>query len=140
MNGKPNFFKKKNTGNARVKNATKQHKYGLDFDSKLELFCYDLLRHYNIQFEFKKGFILQESFIFGTERIQAIKMSIDFYLPKQDILIDTKGFQTDKNILKMKMLKHYLARQGKYPKIELPKSQKEVRSLVERIAQVPKLL
>lgn len=137
------FVRKKkedNPENKKVRNAKKQEYDGIKFDSSLELYCYKLLKAYNVDFEIKKKYVLQPGFFWGLQKIQPITLTVDFYLPKHNALIDPKGFFTDDATLKFKMLKYYFVQQDLQPDLYFPKNQKEVLACVERILKIQKLL
>jgi len=79
-------------------------KYGLKFDSKLELYCWERLSAANIKFEFQKKILLQEKFVHLDKPIQGIHIIIDFDLG--NCFLDTKGMVTDVATIKIKMLKN----------------------------------
>lgn len=126
--------------NAKIKNATKSiNQNGVKFDSKLEKYMYELLQGEGIDFEFQKVYILQEKFKFGTEAIIAIKKIVDFYLPLQNMIIDTKGYSNDVSPMKHKMLKRHLqdcfetGNNISLTRIEMPRNKKECDLLLNRI-------
>lgn len=125
--------------NRRVKNTEKIKQGNIVFDSRLELFLYNLLKAAGISFEFQRKIMIQDGFTFGTEKIRAIHIIIDFWLPKRALFIDSKGFQLADGKLKYKLFKKYLV--DKYPnrniKIEMPKNQTECRELVNRLLYDP---
>src|SRR5690349_2640755 len=114
----------KKTGNRKVIGATKvdysgkviqsvgewrkSHPTGLLFDSRLEHQCYRGLENAGVEFVFKPTYLLQEKFTYAGEKIKPILMEPDFYLPQQDLIVDTKGHKTKDFLLKAKMLKFYL--------------------------------
>lgn len=101
------FFRK--PGNAKIKNAVKVvNEEGIRFDSRLEKFQYDLFKEHGIPFEFQKVYLLQEKFRYLGELVRPITLTVDFYIPTLNCLVDTKGFQTEQSKLKMKMLKHVI--------------------------------
>ena len=83
---------------------------GVKFDSKLELFCYDLLTKLNFEFEFQKKIILIDSFKYNKKAIRPITLTVDFVVKHNDIdyYIDIKGFATDVSKIKYKMLRYQL--------------------------------
>lgn len=83
---------------------------GVKFDSKLELFCYDLLTKLNFEFEFQKKIILIDSFRYNKKAIRPITLTVDFVVKHNDIdyYIDIKGFATDVSKIKYKMLRYQL--------------------------------
>lgn len=94
--------------NKKIMGATKTVVDGIKFDSKLEAFFYSRLKMFKVEFEMQKVYELQPKFRFHDENIRAIEMVVDFYLPKYNVIIDTKGWQTADNKIKVKMLKHHL--------------------------------
>lgn len=120
--------------NAKVKNATKIEANGVKFYSKLEKFMYDLLKGAQIDFEFQKEYLLQEKFRYRDEAVRAITLTVDFWLPTRNMIIDTKGFQTQQGAMRWKMLKSHLKHiEDSQPEIILPKNQKECNLLLNRL-------
>lgn len=120
--------------NAKIKNATVVEMDGIKFASKLELYCYNMLKAVGIPFEFQVTIVLQEKFRASDGTlIREIKMIPDFVLEQHDLIVDTKGFQTPESKLKFKMLKHKIYSEGRKTKIELPKNQTEVGNLINRL-------
>jgi hypothetical protein len=119
--------------NKKVKNATKTVVDGVKFDSQLEAYMYSLLKGAKIEFEFQKVYVLQEKFRYGKEAVRAVTLTVDFWLPFQNMIIDTKGFANDVSPLKMKWLKRWLLDYYEYVNIELPKNKKECDVLLNRI-------
>jgi hypothetical protein len=105
--------------------------YGLKFDSKLELFCYQQLKSLGIEFEFQRAILLQESFRFKGKWIRPITMIVDFVIHHdgQKIYIDTKGFATETSKLKYKMLK-FLEKDDSIVDVIWLHSQKEVKDFL----------
>lgn len=103
---------------------------GLKFASPLEYYCYQQLKENNIDFEFQKKFVFIKPFRYGGEPVSGISLTVDFYLPSKDIIVDPKGLQNDGNVIKWKMLKRMLLTKGKEPRIVFLKSQKAVREFV----------
>lgn len=119
--------------NQKIKNATKVEVDGEKFASKLELYCYNMLKAVKVRFDFQPEIVLQEKFKYEGKTIREIKIIPDFYLSDYDMIIDTKGFATDKSTLKYKMLKYKLFQEGKSTVIELPRNREEVDALVNRL-------
>jgi hypothetical protein len=121
-------------GNKKVKGATKTVLDGISFDSKLEAFMFSLLKMHKIKHELQKEYLLQESFIYDGETVRPMIMTLDFFLPDMNILIDTKGWANDSFAPRLKMLKWRLKSHYKTePQIELPSTKKECESLVLEI-------
>jgi hypothetical protein len=83
---------------------------GVKFDSKLELFCHDLLTKMKFEFEFQKKIILIDGFRYNKKAIRPITLTVDFVVKHNDIdyYIDIKGFATDVSKIKYKMLRYQL--------------------------------
>lgn len=121
--------------NRKVKNATKTTVDGIVFDSKLESYLYTLLRGSGLKLERQKVYVLQQKFCFGKTAIRAITLTVDFWLPEKNMIIDTKGFANDRSPLKYKMLKWYFYQLGpdNLPKIEMPKDREACQLLINRL-------
>lgn len=104
---------------------------GIKFDSKLEMYCYEQLTAAEINFIFQYKYVLQDKFRYNNVAIRQITLTVDFYLPELNIIIDTKGFQRGDNKLKWKMLKAKL--QDTSPIIYFPTSQKRVLELINTL-------
>lgn len=83
---------------------------GVKFDSKLEMYCYDLLTKLKFEFEFQKKIILIDGFRYNKKAIRPITLTVDFVVKHNDIdyYIDIKGFATDVSKIKYKMLRYQL--------------------------------
>ena len=121
--------------NKKIKNATKTvNSDGVKFDSKLEEYLYNALKAAKIDFEFQKVFILQHSFKYRGELIRPLKIIIDFYLPVEGILLDSKGFQTYDGKIKHKCLKSHLKHiLDMEPEIIMPSTKKQIDELINRL-------
>ena len=119
--------------NAKIRNATKSEVDGVKFDSRLEKYMYDLLTGAKIDFQFQVEYLLQEKFRYRGEAIRAITLTVDFVLESREIIIDTKGFQTQQGTMRYKLLKKLMARSGKAPEIILPSNKKECDELLNRL-------
>lgn len=126
-------------GNKKVRNATKTVIDGHTFDSKLESHMYALLRMHKIKFEMQKEYLLLESFTYRSETVRPMIMTIDFYLPEIDTLIETKGFADEKYKVKLKWLKWTLKTAYKIePDYIEVKNKKECDSLILKILSLTK--
>ena len=93
--------------NRKVRGAVKViMEGGIKADSKLEAYMHERLRGLGIEFEFHRWFELQEGFEWRESKIRAIRWCVDFYFPWCDVVVDTKGFITEKADLKMKLFKY----------------------------------
>ncbi|HXU28820.1 MAG TPA: DUF1064 domain-containing protein [Bacteroidia bacterium] len=132
-----------NFNRAKFKNKPKQHEPkrkqtkkvqdGITFDSPLELFTYNLLRENGINFELKKKYELVPSFSYGGKTVIGASLTIDFYLPDHDIILDPKGFMQGATDLKWKLLKHHLFLQGLDPRICFVYSQKSAKEFIHQL-------
>lgn len=120
-------------GNRKKTKGPKIEKNGIRFDSRLELFMYNLLTKAGIRFEFKKTYTLTPQFRYWGQVVQPITCTIDFWLPELDILIDTTNLHRQQNDLKIKLLKKMLYDNDLAPRIETPKNRTECRALVNEL-------
>ena len=113
-----------------MKQIKKQYKYDLKFDSKLELFFYELLKKEKIKFEFQVTYSLHPSFKYDKSTIRAMTLTVDFDFTAhgKNVIVDTKGFMRNDNKLKWKWFK-YLHKE-KHPAIFFPSNQKECLEVV----------
>lgn len=119
--------------NRKIKNARKVLRDGIRFDSRLELFMYDLLKMAGICFERQKRYTLQPGFRYNGAAIRPITYTVDFWLPDHHLIIDTKGYHTQQGDMRIKMLKWRFSTAGESPRIETPKNQTECRTLLEEL-------
>lgn len=122
-----------------MRQIKKVQKYGLKFDSRLELFFYELLMSEKIKFDFQVPYILHPAFKYQGKSVRAMTLTVDFDLTEKgkSVIVDTKGFQRNDNKLKWKLLKYRLYSEfGEQPHIFLPKNQKECREVVEFIKKL----
>ena len=104
------------------------------------MYCYNALKAAGIDFEFQVKYELQPRFKYNGEAIRAITLTVDFRVASKNLLIDTKGFQTQQGTIRWKMLKWWLLEDrfennylASLPIIEQPKNKKEVDLLINRI-------
>lgn len=129
-----------------AKNTTykTRNKYGnkqleidnIKFDSKLELYCYNMLKQVGLSFEFQKKIVLFEGFKYRGQAIREIALIVDFVLERKGVTyyIDTKGFATDVSTLKYKILKFKL-KEDLYTDVIWLKNQKEVQSFIRKLIE-----
>lgn len=100
-------------GKYKVSSKEQRTMDGIVFDSKLEMNVYRALRHYNIEFEQQKVFVIEENFEFEGKKHRAIKYLCDFAIipDSLQLVIDAKGLRTPVFKLKEKL---FLKRFG-YP-------------------------
>ena len=149
---------KKNDSNKKVKGATKVSKYGENFRSKLELYCYEQLLKYELPFEYeKKKYVLvapsknefdlyvsrkvrgksAKQLVKSSPRNQAMTYTPDFlvYYNNTIYIIETKGFETPAFQVKIKLFKNMLndlSEQDNYV-LMIPKSQYQIRECINII-------
>ncbi|MFZ1389473.1 MAG: DUF1064 domain-containing protein [Thiolinea sp.] len=111
---------------------------GNKFDSTIERNFYNLLNLYKIEFTMKDVFVLQDKFRYLGEAVRDVKIVPDFVIRKNGVIfaiVDTKGMQTDKSKLQIKLLKNHL--KEKQVPIFLPnnktKSEETIRKILELI-------
>lgn len=109
---------------------------GIKFDSKLEQYFYNLLKKEKIPFVFQEKFILLEKFRYNNSAVREMTLTVDFSLPADDIIIDTKGFQRNDNKIKWKLLKKHLLDNGREPIILMPKNQKQCQEVIKMIKSI----
>lgn len=119
--------------NSKIMNATKVEVNGVKFDSKLEAYLYDALTVAGIEFEFQKVYTLQVGFKYKGEAIRPIRIVVDFFLNKQNIVVDTKGWPTPISKLKYKMLKASFIKWQDEPQIFMPGTPNECDFLIIRL-------
>jgi hypothetical protein len=117
----------------KVKVITKVVQDGITFDSKLELYVYNLLKSNNIPFELKRKYDLLPTFSYCGETVMAITLTVDFFLTDHNIILDPKGFQHGDNHLKWKLLKAHLLNSGQDPRICFVYSQKAANAFIEQL-------
>jgi hypothetical protein len=119
-------FKKKFTGNKKVRNAQKVEFNGIYFQSHLELFFYKYSKECGYEFLYEslktilfeglklEGYLYQQdktkNIVLDTRKLLNITYSPDFYRIQKNtsgedvlIIVETKGLKTDSYVLKKKM-------------------------------------
>lgn len=138
---------------------------GIKFDSELELWCYKYLDASGIDFVFQKSIELvpplkrsakflelantvwqepkknalgkNQKPILRKKNEQDVCIVVDFFLEGKDfdVIIDTKGVETDTWIVKAKMLEFYLAQKEKQTLFFTPKNANQVIALCSKLKQ-----
>jgi hypothetical protein len=114
----------------------KVYKYGLKFDSKLELYMYELLVKSKLKFEFQVEYLLFDKIKYNEETLRKMTLTVDFVVYTKDcpVIVDTKGFFRAENKLRWKLFKYFLSSRGlPTPAIFFPSSQVECVELVEKL-------
>lgn len=118
-----------------MKQIKKVQKYGVKFDSRLELYFYELLKNSEISFTFQNTYSIHPSFKYNKSTVRAMTLTVDFDFTTHgiNVIVDTKGFQRNDNKLKWKFFKYKMYSEGKSPEIFLPKNQKECEKTLDYI-------
>ena len=89
----------------------KVHKHGLKFDSKLELYMYELLVKSKLRFEFQVEYVLFDKIKYNSETLRKMTLTVDFVVYPKDfpVIVDTKGFFRPENKLRWKLFKYFLS-------------------------------
>lgn len=109
---------------------------GIRYGSKLELYMYNLLSATKIPFEFQVDYELLPGFTYLSQKIQPIKIVVDFFLKEHDLIVDTKGMNLYHTKIKLKMLKHRFKCEGKSTRIELPSTKEECEALINKLLKL----
>lgn len=119
-----------------MKQIKKIHKYNLKFDSRLELYFYELLKSNDIRFGFQVPYEIHPSFKYNNTTVRAMTLTVDFDLTDYgtNVIVDTKGFQRNDNKLKWKLLKYGIS--DIHPHIFLPKNHIECIKVLEFIKKL----
>lgn len=120
-----------------MRQIKKVHKYGEKFDSKLELYFYELLLEAKIPFDFQSPYELVPSFKYNGKTIRPMTLTVDFDFTDYglNVIVDTKGFWREANKMKWKLLQWGLS--DKQPILFFPSSR---RACVEVIEELKKLI
>jgi hypothetical protein len=82
------------TLNKKVKNATLIEYDSITFKSKLEMYCYKLLKENNISVEYEVvKFQILDPFVYNDEKVRGMIFTPDFV--GDDFIIECKGFMND---------------------------------------------
>lgn len=120
------------TSNKKVKNATPLEYDGVDFKSKLEMYCYKLLKENQIPVEYENvKFQILEPFSYNEEKIRGMTFLPDFV--GDTFVIECKGFMNDAFPLRWKMFKHHLYVNKLRYTLYLPRNKKDVETVVQEI-------
>lgn len=119
-----------------MRQIKKVHKYGQKFDSKLELFFYELLLDAKIPFEFQVCYEIVPSFKYNDKAVKPMTLTVDFDFTDHgiNVIVDTKGFWRNDNKLKWKYFQWAMS--DTQPKLFFPKSQKECEEVLELIKKL----
>lgn len=138
----------------RARNVTPIEIDGIQFRSKLEGYCYKLLKSNKIPFYYERhSFILIKSFSFPNDSweyrkvkgekvftktnptIRAITYKPDFTNLKEGWIIECKGMMNDAFPLRWKLLKRYIAENKLSYDLYMPRNKKQVEEVVNLIKE-----
>lgn len=120
------------TSNKKVKNATPLEYSGVSFKSKLEMYCYKLLRESNIPVEYEVvKFQILDPFTYNDEKIRGMTFTPDFV--GDNFVVECKGFMNDAFPLRWKLFKYYLCKNKLRYDLYLPRNKKDVEKVVQEI-------
>jgi hypothetical protein len=120
------------TSNKKVKNATPLEYSGINFKSKLEMYCYKLLKENNIPVEYEVvKFQILEPFTYNGENIRGMTFTPDFV--GDNFVVECKGFMNDAFPLRWKLFKHHLSVHKLRYDLYLPRNKKDVEKVVLEI-------
>ena len=142
-------MKKRKTG---AINHVRSNYDGKEFKSKLELFCYKLLKDSELEFSYEgESFVLEQSFthvgrygkkgtkafsIKDKQHIREITYTPDFVSHKHRFIIETKGFVPSQHSfhIRFKLFLKHLANSnmGDYA-IYIPRNQGDVKAVINDI-------
>jgi hypothetical protein len=120
------------TSNKKVKNATPLEYDGINFKSKLEMYCYKLLRENNIPVEYEvEKFLILKPFVYNEESVRGMTFTPDFV--GDNFVVECKGFMNDAFPLRWKLFKYYLSSNKLRYDLYLPRNKKDVELVVQEI-------
>lgn len=120
------------TSNKKVKNATPLEYDGISFKSKLEMYCYKLLRENNIPVEYEvEKFQILKPFAYNEEAVRGMTFTPDFV--GDNFVVECKGFMNDAFPLRWKLFKYYLYSNKLRYDLYLPRNKKDVETVVQEI-------
>lgn len=145
-------IKSKKEENKKVKNAQVTTYDGINFKSKLEVFCYKKLKEHNIPFEYEKHkFTLFEGFKpsfhcyfpnkLGKLELDLTKLRSTTYTPDfvgDYWIVETKGRSNDLYPVKLKLFRELIEKDSKYKNYKLfiePHNQNQILQAIELIKQ-----
>lgn len=122
------------SANKKVRNATPLEFNGIQFKSKLEVFCYESLQKNKIPAEYEEHkFQILEPFTYNDKKIRGMYFTPDFV--GDDFIIECKGFMNDAFPLRWKIFKYYLYKNNLRYTLYLPRNKKDVAAVVEEIVE-----
>jgi hypothetical protein len=120
------------TPNKKVKNATPLEYNGVNFKSKLEMYCYKLLKENNIPVEYEVvKFQILDPFVYNDEKVRGMIFTPDFV--GDNFVVECKGFMNDAFPLRWKLFKYHLSTHKLRYDLYLPRNKKDVERVVLEI-------
>lgn len=130
---------KKKTKGKPIINSKKCSQDGIEFDSKSELFCYNLLKTNNMYGLGKlerepKSYIIVDGFEYMDSKLRPITIKPDFIDENKGIIIEIKGWATPIFGMRWKLFKRYLALNNLQYKLYVVKAtQKDITQAISEI-------
>jgi hypothetical protein len=140
-------YKKK----VKVKNVKKSKYKGIEFQSKLELYCYKELEKAKIDIRYEEdtftifdGLVYPQACYEGTikklynkgSKIRPITYTPDFVDPNGKFIIETKGYANESFPLRWKLFKKHLKDTQQQYVLFMPRNKKQVDEVVDLIKQL----
>jgi len=138
--------------NKKVRNAKKINFDNIQFQSRLELYCYKRLKEAGLEFEYEplyyelipkfeyeslcfESYKKKNRWLFGAKSklMRAIKYKPDFVNIKDGWIIECKGHPNESFPLKWKLFKYYLKQNNLNIHLYMPKNQEHVDDCIMNI-------
>lgn len=118
--------------NKKVKNARKKTFDGIDFDSNLEVYTYQMLKKHNIKADYEPiKFVLVDKFKYQNESIRQMTYTPDFV--GNNFVIECKGHMNDAFPLKWKLFKKHLHDNNILYDLYLPRNKKQIDEVIKKL-------
>lgn len=136
---------------SKVKNVKKQTYDGIEFQSRLELYCYKSLEAAKIPVEYEEttftifpATVYPQACYEGTtkklynkgSKIRPITYTPDFVDPNGKWVIETKGYANESFPLRWKLFKKHLKETNKQYVLFMPRNKGQVDEVIELIKQL----
>lgn len=140
MNNKRRVIKrvKKTKGKPTIR-AKKCSQDGIEFDSKSELFCYNLLVSNNLYGKDKfvrepETYTIVDGFTYMGKKLRPIQVTPDFVDENKKIVIEIKGWATPVFEMRWKLFKRFLSINNKEYKLYVIRAtQKDITEAINKI-------
>ena len=141
----------KRKSRAKVKNVKKSTYKGIQFQSRLELYCYKELETAKISVKYEEetftifpALVYPQACYEGTKKklynkgskVRAITYTPDFVDPNGKWIIETKGYANESFPLRWKLFKKHLKDSNLQYVLFLPRNKKQVDEVIELIKQL----